>query len=137
MSAGEPTPLSTSSPSSGRVDGFLSRPRTKLESHRNISSSRSLAVSCFSSHPQNRSSRRSSGIADLPVRWRPHADPSSPVRIDPEIRFGRPAVRGISTEVVWEHVESDESLGEVADEFELTPDEVRWAYAYEISARAA
>jgi uncharacterized protein (DUF433 family) len=74
---------------------------------------------------------------DLPVRWRPHADPRSPVRIDPEVRFGRPAVRGISTEVIWEHVESDESFDEVADEFELTPDEVRWAYAYEISARAA
>lgn len=74
---------------------------------------------------------------DLPVRWRPHADPKSPVRIDPEVRFGRPAVRGISTEVVWEHVETDESFDEVADEFELTADEVRWAYAYEVSARAA
>lgn len=74
---------------------------------------------------------------DLPVRWRPHADPKSPVRIDPEVRFGRPAVLGISTEVIWEHVEADESFGEVADQFDLTPDEVRWAYAYEISARAA
>jgi uncharacterized protein (DUF433 family) len=38
---------------------------------------------------------------------------------------------------VWEHVEADESFDEVADEFELTADEVRWAYAYEVSARAA
>ncbi|MHB1535001.1 MAG: DUF433 domain-containing protein [Acidimicrobiales bacterium] len=74
---------------------------------------------------------------DLPVRWRPHTDLRSPVRIDPEIRFGRPAVGGISTEVIWEHVESDESFDEVAEEFELSADEVRWAYAYEISARAA
>ncbi len=74
---------------------------------------------------------------DVPVRWRPHADPGSPVRIDPEVRFGKPAVRGISTEVIWEHVEANESFGEVADQFDLTPDEARWAYAYETSARAA
>ena len=71
------------------------------------------------------------------MRWRPHADPSSPVRIDPEARFGKPAVRGISTEVVWEHIEADESFGEVSDQFDLTPDEARWAYAYETSERAA
>jgi uncharacterized protein (DUF433 family) len=74
---------------------------------------------------------------DIPVRWRPHADPGSPVRIDPEVRFGKPAVRGISTEVIWEHVEADEPFGDVADQFDLTSDEVRWAYAYETSARAA
>ena len=74
---------------------------------------------------------------DIPVRWRPHADPGSPVRIDTELRFGKPAVRGISTEVIWEHVEADESFGELADQFDLTPDEARWAYAYETSARAA
>lgn len=74
---------------------------------------------------------------DIPVRWRPHPDPGSPVRIDPEVRFGKPAVRGISTEVIWEHVEADEPFGDVAGQFDLTPDEVRWAYAYETSARAA
>jgi uncharacterized protein (DUF433 family) len=74
---------------------------------------------------------------DIPVRRRPHADPKSPVRIDPEVRFGKPAVRGISTEVIWEHVEADESFGEVADQFDLMPDEARWPYAYETSARAA
>ena len=61
--------------------------------------------------------------SDVPVRWRPHADPNSPVRIDPEVRFGKPAVRGISTEVVWEHIEADESFGKVADQFDLTLDE--------------
>ena len=71
------------------------------------------------------------------MQWRPHADPGSPVRIDPEVRFGKPAVRGISTEVIWEHVEANESFGEVADQSDLTPDEVWWAYAYETSARAA
>jgi uncharacterized protein (DUF433 family) len=55
----------------------------------------------------------------------------------PNVRFGRPAVRGISTEVLWEHVEAGEDVDEVADSFNLTVDDVRWALAYEISARAA
>ena len=59
------------------------------------------------------------------------------MRIDPEVRLGKPAVRGISTEVIWEHIEADESFPEVADQFDLTTDEARWAYAYETSARAA
>ena len=73
---------------------------------------------------------------DVPVRWRPHADPSSPVRMDPEVRFGKPAVRGISAEVIWDHIEADETFGEVADQFDLTLEEARWAYAYETSAHA-
>jgi hypothetical protein len=43
------------------------------------------------------------GIA---VGWRPHADPSSPVSIDPDVRFGRPAVGRVSTEALWEQSES-------------------------------
>jgi len=35
--------------------------------------------------------------------WRPHDDSNSPVIIDPDQRFGRPNVSGISTEVIWEH----------------------------------
>jgi uncharacterized protein (DUF433 family) len=74
---------------------------------------------------------------DLALGWRPHNDPNSPVRMLPNVRFGRPAVRGISTEVLWEHVEAGEDVDEVADSFNLTVDDVRWALAYEISARAA
>jgi len=41
-------------------------------------------------------------------------------RIDPEIRFGRPAVKGISTEVLWEHVESGEDPEGTAEAFGLS-----------------
>ena len=34
---------------------------------------------------------------DVAAQRRPHSDPKSPVRIDPELRFGRPSIRGIST----------------------------------------
>lgn len=69
--------------------------------------------------------------------WRPHSDPDSPVTMDPDVRFGLPSIRGIKTEVIWEHLEADESIDEVAEEFGLPPSDVRWAYAYETSARAA
>jgi hypothetical protein len=46
---------------------------------------------------------------DIAVSWRPHDDPQSPVRMAPDVRFGRPAIKGISTEVLWERVESGEA----------------------------
>jgi uncharacterized protein (DUF433 family) len=74
---------------------------------------------------------------DLAVGWRPHDDPKSPVRINPDTRFGRPAISGISTEVLWEHAEAGEVTGEIAAEFSIPVSDVRWALAYETSARAA
>jgi uncharacterized protein (DUF433 family) len=81
--------------------------------------------------------RRVEWAEDIAVSWRPHDDPQSPVRMAPDVRFGRPAIKGISTEALWEHVESGEDLAEVAEAFDLDLDDVRWALAYETSARAA
>lgn len=69
--------------------------------------------------------------------WRPHGEERSPVRVDPDIRFGRPAIKGVSTEAVWEHAESGEEVEVTADVFGLEPVDVRWALAYETSLRAA
>jgi len=55
----------------------------------------------------------------------------------PDVRFGKPAIKGISTEALWEHVEVGEDMTEVAAAFNLEVDDVRWALAYEMSARAA
>jgi uncharacterized protein (DUF433 family) len=74
---------------------------------------------------------------DLALGWRPHDDPRSPVRMLPNVRFGRPAVHGISTEVLWEHVEAGEDVDEVAEGFDLSVHDVWWALAYETSLRAA
>ncbi len=46
-------------------------------------------------------------------------------------------VKGISTEVLWEHLEEGESLDEVAAAFELDVADVSWASSYEMSRRAA
>lgn len=73
---------------------------------------------------------------DVVTAWRPHDDPLSPVRMQPETRFGRPSVNGISTEVLWEHEQAGEIPDEIAAEFGLSDEDVRWALAYETSARA-
>ncbi len=74
---------------------------------------------------------------DVAAAWRPHGEERSPARIDPDVRLGRPAVKGISTEVIWEHVESGEHPAETGEAFGLELLDVRWALAYETSLRAA
>ena len=74
-------------------------------------------------------------------RWRGRdrlrPPPKSPVLMTPDVRFGKPAVSGISTEVIWEHDQAGEDVEEIAEAFGLTVVEVRWALAYETSAGAA
>jgi len=74
---------------------------------------------------------------DTAAGWRPHDDEASPVHIDPELRFGRPVVAGISTAVIGEHEEAGEDPEDIAETFGLTLDQVRWALAFETSLRAA
>jgi uncharacterized protein (DUF433 family) len=81
--------------------------------------------------------RRVDWDGDEAAAWRPHDDPASPVRMRPDLRFGRPAIAGISTEVLWEHSQADETDADIAATFDIGPDQVRWAIAYETSARAA
>lgn len=56
---------------------------------------------------------------------------------DPDQRFGQPSVHGISTLVLWEYAEDGYGNEEIAEEFTLSRSDVRWALAYENSARAA
>jgi uncharacterized protein (DUF433 family) len=74
---------------------------------------------------------------EVAAAWRPDDDRRSPVVMDPGFRFGRPAIKGISTAVLWEYAEAGESTDETAAAFDLTPSDVRWAVAYELSSRAA
>ena len=69
--------------------------------------------------------------------WRPHEDNRSRVQIRPDVRFGRPSVGGISTEVLWEQVDAGATVAEVAEDFDLAVADVRWAVSYENGARAA
>jgi uncharacterized protein (DUF433 family) len=69
--------------------------------------------------------------------WRPAgAAEASTVRIEPDVRFGRPAVGGISTEVLWEHAEAGATPAEIAETFGLGMADVGWALAYETALHA-
>lgn len=82
--------------------------------------------------------RRVTWDGDVASGWRPSgADEASPVRMIPDFRFGRPAIKGVSTEVLWEQSEAGEEVDDIAETFHLSPGDVRWALAYEISTRAA
>lgn len=74
---------------------------------------------------------------DLAAGWRPDANEKSTVRINPDLRFGEPAVGGISTETIWEEDEAGEDVADIARVYQLTTNDVRWALAYENSVRAA
>ncbi len=73
---------------------------------------------------------------DLAIAWRPHGDKESPVRCRPTYRFGHPAIKGISTAVIWEHIDGGEEDADVADQFGLSVEDVRWACNYEMSRHA-
>jgi uncharacterized protein (DUF433 family) len=81
--------------------------------------------------------KRVSWEGDEPAAWRPHDDPLSPVLMRPGLRAGRPAVKGISTDILWEREQSGETTTEIAHEYGLSDGDVRWAIAYETPARAA
>jgi uncharacterized protein (DUF433 family) len=73
---------------------------------------------------------------DLASGWRPTADNASPVRIRPGTRFGRPAIKGISTAAIWEQDEAGEAVDDIASTYGLTVPDVRWALSYEESQHA-
>jgi uncharacterized protein (DUF433 family) len=53
------------------------------------------------------------------------------------VRFGMPAIGGISTEAIAGELDGGASLEEVAEDFGLDLDAVRWAQSYELSQHAA
>jgi uncharacterized protein (DUF433 family)/transposase len=74
---------------------------------------------------------------NIAAGWRPSEERDSPVIVDPDQRFGRPSIRGISTEAIWEHQDAGESNDEIAEAFGLQLSDVAWALAYELPNRAA
>lgn len=69
------------------------------------------------------------------LRLRP-AGPASPVVIDPLVRFGLPTVEGVATERLWELFDAGESVEQIADGYEVAPELVRAAIAYEEQQRS-
>jgi uncharacterized protein (DUF433 family) len=74
---------------------------------------------------------------DIPVAYRPDLNPKSSVRIDPDVRFGKPSVKGISTEAIWEQSEVGEDVDTLASIYQLDAADIHWALSYENAQRAA
>jgi uncharacterized protein (DUF433 family) len=70
------------------------------------------------------------------ILWRPKGA-ASPVVIDPDSRFGRPSVSGISTYVLKEYADDGYDYDEIAEEFSLDVRDVELAIAYELESKAA
>ena len=74
--------------------------------------------------------------SDEAVLWRP-AGTDSPVVIDPDSRFGRPSVNGISTSIIKEYSDDGYGYDEIAEEFNLDIRDVELAVAYELEVKSA
>jgi uncharacterized protein (DUF433 family) len=51
--------------------------------------------------------------------------------IDPLVSFGRPTVQGVATERLWELADAGETVDEIVAGYDLAPELVRAAIAYE------
>ncbi|MBA2609017.1 MAG: DUF433 domain-containing protein [Actinobacteria bacterium] len=69
------------------------------------------------------------------LRLRP-AGPTSPVVIDPLVRFGRPAIDGVATERLWELHDAGETIDAIAEGYDMTAEFVRAGVAYEEQLRS-
>ena len=59
------------------------------------------------------------------------------MEVRPDVRFGRPAVAGVSTASIFDQSEDGASADEIADDFGISVAEVRWALSYEEQRHAA
>lgn len=60
--------------------------------------------------------------------------PASAVVIDPDRAFGAPTIRGIRTEILFEHFQADEPIDQIAEDFDLTRHDVEEAIRWESRA---
>jgi uncharacterized protein (DUF433 family) len=67
---------------------------------------------------------------DEAIRIHP-AGPESPIVIDPQVRFGMPAVKGIPIDAIVEQIEAGDPIEMVASDFNLDLAEVAAVFSYE------
>ena len=76
----------------------------------------------------------------FPVRLYPYLDSSQPadrpIAIDPKIAFGRPIVRrvGVSTAAIADRIDAGETVAAVAEDYDLSTEEVHQAVLYSRAA---
>ena len=73
---------------------------------------------------------------DGDVRRLHPAGPASAVVIDPLVCFGRPTVDGVAPERLWELFDAGDTVEHITDGYEIAPELLRSAVAYEEQLRS-
>jgi uncharacterized protein (DUF433 family) len=76
-------------------------------------------------------SRDGAPVRFFPFSRDPAPDTPRAVVIDPELRFGRPSVEGVPTDVLTERWRAGDRVADLAEDYGLTTDEVEEAIRYE------
>lgn len=84
-------------------------------------------------------SRLDRDVHGVPLRFFPFIQPGMDAKtlvINPQVSFGRPILvsRGVSTETLADRVDAGEQVGDIAADYNLTPQEVEGAVIYERAA---
>lgn len=73
------------------------------------------------------------------IEWGAKSESDKIIFLDPTIRFGKPVIaeRGVPTSAIVDLIDAGDSIDDVADEFDCTPEQVKAAIQFEAQNRAA
>ncbi|QFZ91273.2 DUF433 domain-containing protein [Synechococcus elongatus] len=108
----------------------------------NVSRSGQLAMRETLKHLLTRVEWNAEGLASrfFPViEWVPEPGTDKVIFLDPSIRFGKPVIagRGVPTSAIVSLIDAGDSIDDVAEEFDCSPEQVRVAIQFEAQNRAA
>ena len=82
-------------------------------------------------HQSRVESRAGVPVLLFPFSRDPAADAPRSVVIDPEIRFGRPTVKGVPTDILEERWRAGDSVADLAEDYSLSIEEIEESLRYE------
>lgn len=110
-------------------DWVLNRHRRILERLKQVD--RSYFLKFIALHQARVECKESVPVQLFPFSREPDAYSPRTVVIDPELRFGRPTVKGAPTDVLAERWRAGDSAADLAKDYDLSVDEVEEALRYE------
>lgn len=108
----------------------------------NVSRSGQLAMRETLKHLLTRVKWNADGLASrfFPViEWVPEPGTDKIIFLDPLIRFGKPVIagKGVPTSAIVSLIDAGDSVDDVADEFDCSPEQIKAAIQFEAQNRAA
>lgn len=108
----------------------------------NVSRSGQLAMRKALKHLLTRVEWNADGLASRffpEIEWVPEPGTDKIIFLDPSIRFGKPVIagKGVPTSAIVSLIDAGDSVNDVADEFDCTPQQIKAAIQFEAQNRAA